>query len=105
MRNIGIWIDLISDGTYQIAIAAVDGIFDTENQPIYLKDHLLNITYDLRSYPYGFSSEAGTFNNCFELVFQPETLSIVDSEIPNSGLSIVELANGQVITKRAVKRK
>jgi hypothetical protein len=89
-------INIIEAGSYYIGIAAVDGLFEGDEQGIYLKDHLLNIVYDLRVYPYSFSSEAGTFNNRFELVFQSDALSVIENEIPSSGLTIIELPNGQV---------
>ncbi len=53
-------------GNYTIAIAAVDGIFET-NQEVYLEDKLLNVVHNLKTNPYVFSAEQGTFNQRFEL--------------------------------------
>ena len=61
----------ISSGDYSITISDKDGILD--NQTIYIKDNLLNITHDL-STPYQFSSEVGVFDNRFELRYE-KTLS------------------------------
>jgi hypothetical protein len=55
-------------GNFTIAINNFDGtIFDTNNQAIYLKDNLTNTVHDLRAGSYNFSTEAGVFNNRFEV--------------------------------------
>jgi len=61
-------------GSYIIAIAAVDGLFE-QGQSIYLEDKLLNVIYDLRQAPYNFSTAAGTFNERFVLRYTNTTLS------------------------------
>ncbi|PNQ74929.1 hypothetical protein C1T31_01995 [Hanstruepera neustonica] len=83
-------------GNYTIAIAAVDGMFDSTSQPIYLKDHLLGITYDLRIRPYTFISEEGTFNDRFEIVFRSNALSIDEIVTNQNTISIIELDNDDV---------
>lgn len=62
-------------GTYSIAIDQVDGIFSNANQNIFLKDNLLNVEHNLRNAPYSFATEAGSFTNRFEIVYQ-STLSV-----------------------------
>jgi hypothetical protein len=52
---------------FTIGIDHVDGLF-TE-QPVYLADKLLSVVHDLRESPYAFATEAGTFNDRFELRF------------------------------------
>ena len=55
-------------GNFTIAINNFDGtIFDTNNQAIYLKDNLTNTVHDLRAGSYNFTTEAGVFNNRFEV--------------------------------------
>lgn len=55
-------------GNFNIAINNFDGaIFDTNNQAIYLKDNLTNTVHDLRAGSYNFTTEAGVFNNRFEV--------------------------------------
>jgi hypothetical protein len=63
------------------------------NQPVYLRDNLTGTYFDLMSYQdYEFSSEAGEFNERFDIVFQSENsssseavLSVDDTEyISNS---------------------
>ena len=68
-------------GTYTFALAAVDGLFET--QTIYLKDKFLNITHNIKTNPYTFSSEQGSFDNRFEIVYLNETLSNPDFSLEN----------------------
>ncbi len=57
-------------GNFNIAINNFDGtIFDTNNQAIYLKDNLTNTVHDLRAGSYNFTTEAGVFNNRFEVKY------------------------------------
>ncbi|QBZ96594.1 T9SS type A sorting domain-containing protein [Flavobacterium sangjuense] len=56
-------------GTYNISINAVDGLFADNMQPIYLKDDLTATYHDLNTGAYSFASEAGTFNDRFEIVY------------------------------------
>lgn len=56
-----------TQGNYTIGIAAVDGLFN--NQNIYLKDNLLNITHDLKANPYVFTTQNGEVNNRFKIVY------------------------------------
>ena len=56
-------------GNYTIAIDHVDGIFST-GQAVYLKDNLLSTIVDLSAGSYSFSSQIGTFNSRFEIVYQ-----------------------------------
>lgn len=87
---------IISEPTlYTISIHELEGSFMNENT-VYLKDKLLNITHDLSFNPYVFTSEVGEFNNRFDIVFQPETLSVTENEISPKGLSIIELGDGDV---------
>jgi phage-related protein len=56
----------------------------------------LNITHNLKESEYNFTSEAGEFNDRFEIVFQESALNINTIEIGSSDLSIVELNDGRV---------
>jgi hypothetical protein len=67
---------------YTIAINAVDGLFDMASQTIFLKDNVLNTEHDLRSAPYSFTTEVGTFTNRFEIVYQ-STLSVSNPNFEN----------------------
>lgn len=80
---------------YTIAANDFEGEFLTNNT-IYLKDNLLNVIHDLSSTAYNFTSETGEFNERFEIIFTPETLSVNEFEVNTNDLTIIELNNGQV---------
>lgn len=56
-------------GSYTLAIDHVDGLFEGE-QPVYLKDNVAGVTHDIKAGEYTFTSEAGTFDSRFEVVYQ-----------------------------------
>lgn len=60
-------------GSHTISIDHVDGLF-LMDQGIYLKDNVAGITHDLKASPYTFTSETGTFNTRFEVVYTNEAL-------------------------------
>lgn len=62
--------------SYQIKLSDFDGLFD--NQSIYLEDTDLNLVHDLKSGDYRFSTEAGTFDHRFRVVFKNAALGIDD---------------------------
>ena len=80
---------------YTLSIAKLEGDFFTNN-PIYVKDNLMNIVYDLSTSDYTFTSEVGEFKERFEIVFTQVALSLGDYETNSSSLRIIELNNGQV---------
>ena len=86
-------------GNYTIAIGAVDGLFESDNQIIYLKDNAMNFTHNLTNQPYEFTSETGEFNERFEIVFTPTTLSIDDNILDANTVTITELQHGDVQIK------
>ena len=62
-------------GTYQIKLSNFDGLFVTQN--IYLEDKLLNVIHDLRTADYSFTTEIGTFNDRFNVLFTNASLATV----------------------------
>jgi hypothetical protein len=76
-------------GNHTIAIAGVDGIFNSHE--IYLRDNLLNTVHDIKNNPYQFYSSNGMFNNRFEIIYRNSTLSI--GEISNKNEVIVFTKN------------
>jgi hypothetical protein len=66
------------EGTYNIAIAAVDGIFD--EQDIFLLDTSNNLIHDLKLSPYSFTTGAGEFKNRFKIIYMSSTLGTNDNE-------------------------
>lgn len=65
--EVPIGIHLQNSGSYNIGIGGLDGIFTTQN--VYLKDKELDIIHDLKVAPYRFSSQSGTINNRFKIVY------------------------------------
>ncbi|MFD0984269.1 T9SS sorting signal type C domain-containing protein [Flavobacterium myungsuense] len=59
---------------YTITLSNFDGLFSS-NQSVFIKDNNSNTIHDLKSGPYTFASEAGTFNTRFEIVYQNNSLS------------------------------
>ncbi|RYD95017.1 MAG: T9SS sorting signal type C domain-containing protein, partial [Sphingobacteriales bacterium] len=58
-------------GTYEIEIDHTDGVF-AQGQDVYLKDNMLGTTQKLNSGSYSFTTETGTFNGRFEVVYKAQ---------------------------------
>ena len=67
-------IKISAAGPYRIAMDQFDGLFQQQN--IYLVDKLNHVTHDLKSGAYDFTSEAGTFNDRFEVQYVNGTLGV-----------------------------
>jgi hypothetical protein len=76
--------DVTANGIYKIAIADVDGLFDDENQQIYLEDTLLGIMHDLKANYYTFTSDTGTFDTRFRLHYANTALGIPTNDNANT---------------------
>ncbi|MBQ0787408.1 MAG: T9SS type A sorting domain-containing protein [Oceanihabitans sp.] len=88
-------IEATTSGNYTLAIFAVDGLFETEGQTVYLKDNALGYTHNLTNAPYSFTLDAGTFNDRFEIVFNDTSLSINENEL-NDAFTMIEQQDGTV---------
>jgi hypothetical protein len=77
-------------GMMTIAIDHVDGLFATGAQTIYLHDLTDNTYHDLNQGPYAFQSQAGTFTNRFELVYQ-NALSTIGVEASQEDLLVTRV--------------
>ncbi|MBC7654843.1 MAG: T9SS sorting signal type C domain-containing protein, partial [Oligoflexus sp.] len=80
--------------TVTIAINSIDGIF-LDSQGIYLEDKLLNVIYDLKSNPYVFTSEAGTFNDRFVLRYTDVSLGTKNFD-GNENKVLLSIKNNQI---------
>lgn len=80
---------------YTLSVDHFEGEFLNSNT-IYLKDNLLSTIHDLTDSDYSFTSEAGEFNDRFEIVFKAEALSIDKNNLDNNLLSIVNLNNDEI---------
>ncbi len=89
--EIPIGINVPTQGNYSFAIAAFDGLFEDQN--IYLKDTLLNITHDLKVNPYSFTTSAGVTMDRFKIVYINNALGNPSYSIDNA---IKVLVNNEV---------
>ncbi len=80
-------------GTYTISIDHTDGLF-ADGQEIFLKDKLTGSLHSLVNGSYSFSTEAGVFNDRFEIVYQEAVLGLTDLSLAND---LVVYTNGQGI--------
>jgi hypothetical protein len=92
--NLGVTIP--QDGMYSIAISALDGLFETTNQSIYIEDLENNIIHSLRDAPYSFMATTGNKTDRFILRYTESRLGNEDLEdltnniwvITNDNLSV-----------------
>jgi hypothetical protein len=95
-------------GTYKIAIAYVDGLFENKNQDIYIEDKVLDVIHDLRKDPYTFESVAGRFDNRFVLRYTNKNRSLGTAHFKDANNSVfVAVKEGQVkviSTVEAIKK-
>ncbi|AXG72785.1 T9SS C-terminal target domain-containing protein [Flavobacterium arcticum] len=78
---LGIYVE--TAGNYTISLDHVDGLF-TEGQDVYLKDNVAGQTINLKAADYTFSTEAGQFNERFEIIYTIQALDSNDFAItPN----------------------
>ncbi|MCF7559725.1 T9SS type A sorting domain-containing protein [Sabulilitoribacter multivorans] len=80
---------------YKLSIAQMHGDF-LNNNPVYLKDNLLNTTHDLSASDYSFTSEVGEFNDRFEIGYSAAALSTDEFTVNSNSLRIIELDNNRV---------
>jgi hypothetical protein len=78
---------VINAGQFSFSIGRADGIF-IQNQEVYLKDNLLNIVHNLGDEDYTFVTEAGTFNDRFEVVYTTSALG-TDNAVANSNSVVI----------------
>lgn len=80
-------------GSYTIAVAAVDGLFENGNQKIFLEDKLLHTIHEISALPYSFSATQGVLNDRFVLRYTNETLSTPENTAI-TGVAIYGTSNG-----------
>jgi hypothetical protein len=94
--QVPIGVRIPSQGTYSIAISAVDGLF-AQNQTIYLEDNMLNSVHNLSQSPYSFTSDTGTFKDRF--VIRYTTAALGNPNFENNTNVVVAVQNGQIKIK------
>jgi hypothetical protein len=68
-------LEVINAGSYTIKLDQVTGVFEG-GQKVYLKDNMTGVIHNLSDTDYTFTTEAGSFENRFELMYTPQALSI-----------------------------
>ncbi|WP_264559875.1 T9SS sorting signal type C domain-containing protein [Flavobacterium sp. N2270] len=90
---------VIEAGSYEISLENLDGLFVT--QDVFIKDNLSGTLHDIKEGNYSFNSQAGTFNDRFELVYKNialnndsfENNSFVNTFSSNGILNVVSSKN------------
>ena len=77
-------------GTYTISAMRMD-------QPVLLRDNVMNVTYDLSNGDYQFTSEAGTFDDRFMIMIDGNATGVADIA-RESGVNILPMQGGMNIT-------
>ena len=76
-------------GTYTISAMRMD-------QPVLLRDNVMNVTYDLSNGDYQFTSEAGTFDDRFMIMIDGSATGVADIA-RESGVNILPMQGGMNI--------
>jgi hypothetical protein len=86
--RVSMGIKIPTNGTYTIAIAAVDGLFSGNAQKIYIEDKLLNTINDITVSPYQFTATQGITNDRFVLRYTNQALSTTDHDLANNAVTV-----------------
>lgn len=87
-------------GNYTIALNSFDGLFETANQDIFLKDILASTVTNLKVGAYNFTSAPGVFNDRFEIVY--ENLLGVESPAFIDSNTVVFKQNQEIVVSSSV---
>ena len=88
-------------GDFEIKLSEFDGLF--ENQEVYLVDNLLNISHNLRSSNYSFSSGIGIFDSRFEVHFISNTLGNNINTFEKNSVIVYKNNNNNFVVKSKVE--
>ncbi|AXG68490.1 amylopullulanase [Kordia sp. SMS9] len=75
-------------GDITISIDQMEGILNTADVDVFLKDLDLNITHNLKVSPYTFTTTDGTFPNRFQLQFINNILSVDEEVLAEDALAV-----------------
>jgi hypothetical protein len=88
-------------GTYSIRLNHVDGLF-LDGQSIYIRDNLTSTIHNIRESIYTFATEAGTFNNRFEIVYDNQ-LAVSQPSFTESGVVVYKQEQNIVVNTGTTK--
>lgn len=74
-------------GSYTLQMRSPDGLF-AQGQPVYLKDKLANTVHNITNNDYTFNTDAGTFDNRFEIIYAAEALGTKDGLITTADVMV-----------------
>lgn len=86
-------------GTYTIAIDHVDGLFEGD-QDIFLRDNFNGTVTNLKLEAYNFTTEAGSFNSRFEIVFSKGVLSVIGNAFDKNSVVLYKKENEVVVQSK-----
>lgn len=102
--SVPLGIKVNTSGSYTIAIATTDGLFEGANQNIYLEDTSLNIIHDLRQAPYIFTAAAGRNDTRFKLRYtNTAALGTGDFETLNNSVVVSTPGNNQIALQSTIE--
>jgi hypothetical protein len=90
-------------GNYTITLTDKDGLF-LGSQAVYILDTTTNSTHEIKTAPYTFYSEAGTFDNRFQLVYTA-TLGIPISEFNSNSVIAYKKEEIYTVSSREIPIK
>ena len=94
--KVALGFNAVAAGTYTISIAKTDGLF-AEGQEVYLVDKTANKIHDLTT-AYTFESEAGIFDERFEVVYANRDLGL-NTDLTNSKDVVVYTDNNTIVVE------
>ena len=94
--SVPLGVKIPSNGIYTIAVAAIDGLFLSENQTLYLEDTELHTTHNLSEKPYAFTIDKGIVNNRFVLRYTSNSLG--KSTVEESANEVIVTTGDHTIT-------
>jgi hypothetical protein len=99
--TVPIGVNIAANGTYNIAIGSLDGLFTS--QEVYLEDKTLNIIHDLKQAPHSFAATTGTFDNRFVLRYTNNGLSTISFSV-NKAVAFIKNNKLEVQASNSIKQ-
>ncbi|MFK7747830.1 MAG: lamin tail domain-containing protein [Kordia sp.] len=90
-------------GDITINIDQIEGILNTSDVEVYLKDLELNITHNLKLAPYTFTTTDGIFTDRFQLEFINTLLSVEEEVIAEDALAVYLNNNKEIEIKQRTR--
>ncbi len=88
---------LTSAGNYSISLNDVEGLF-ANGQDVFIKDNLTGSIQNLNDGNYSFTSDAGTFANRFEVIFNTTALGTNNPELSLNNIVVYQNTTGINVT-------